>query len=67
MLSVSYIFVAYDCGMYVISITETLCNRLQDQVSFEQDLKNEVTPEYVKRKRTKIKNIIEEIKDTCSS
>ena len=53
--------------MYVICIAETLCKRLQNEVSLEDTLQNEVNVESVKRKRTEIKNIIKELRETNPS
>lgn len=56
--------VVSDCGIYVIYIAEVLCKRLQDKVSSEHILQNEVNAESVRRKRTEIKKIIKELRET---
>ena len=49
----------YDCGMYVISIAEHLCKELCEGYSI--DLNEIITSDYVRKKRSQVKELIEKV------
>ncbi|XP_028398362.1 sentrin-specific protease 8-like [Dendronephthya gigantea] len=55
---------SYDCGVYVISITQVLCKQRQDKFSLGQVLSTHVNADSVRKKRNEIKNIIKDLSKT---
>ena len=49
----------YDCGMYVISIAEHLCKEHCEGYSI--DLNKIITSDYVRKKRSLVKELIEKV------
>lgn len=62
MLTISIIISlpAYDCGMYVVCITEELCKQLEDDTKCDAQVS--VSGDFVTQKRKDIKKLIDNLR-----